>query len=211
MGMVNQMMGQIPLQNANGQGAQIPQVQMGFGNLGNFGAALGGLFNMPRPQQPQPPQQQPQQPQQQQQQQSQHQPPQQQQPAQEAERIPYGPISHLSQHITGLNLPLDNVTTDQEILNREGLTRYLRRLHHQSTRVLMQINRLVDLMEGGNYSHMNEFVPVLTSLNQANSVAIDCIRRLTQPNRPHSHPQQPPLPQPVRANLPQQPPQQPPQ
>ena len=84
----------------------------------------------------------------------------------------------LSQQLAGLNLPLDNVTTEQEILNRDALIRYLRRLHHQSTRVLMQVNRLIGLMENGNYSHMNEFVPIFRALNQANSVAIDCITRL---------------------------------
>ena len=41
-------------------------------------------------------------------------------------------------------MPLDNVTTEQETLTAEGVIRYLRRLHHQSTRSMQQLNRLLN-------------------------------------------------------------------
>ena len=126
MGMVNSMLGVPP-----GQGGQVPQMQMAFGNLGN----LMGNFRVPQPQ-TQPPQQRPQPAQQSstnaqsssnqgqqressrnsEQAQSSSNPDNRQQSSQQSsqqseQRIHYGPISHLSQHLAHLNLPLDNVLT----------------------------------------------------------------------------------------------------
>lgn len=61
----------------------------------------------------------------------------------------------------------------------------------------MQMNRLIGLMEQGNFSHINEFVPIFNALNQANAVAVDSIARVNrqqqqgnQGNRPQPQPQQ---------------------
>lgn len=81
-------------------------------------------------------------------------------------------MGQLNQNLNRLNLPIDNVTTEQEVLNRNGLARYLRRLQHQNTRALSQLNRAIALLEEGNTNHLNNFIPVFESLNQSNSVAI---------------------------------------
>ena len=58
-------------------------------------------------------------------------------------------------------------------------------------------------MESGNYSHINEFVPIFRALNDANSVAIDCISRVHAQEHPRNS-QQPVNSHPVQSQQPQQ-------
>ena len=75
---------------------------------------------------------------------------------------------------------MDNVNSAQELVNNEGVARYLRRLYHHNTRALMQLNRVITLLEQGDASQLTSFLPVLQALNDSNTVAIDCINQLNQ-------------------------------
>lgn len=100
-----------------------PQIITSFGNIGNIGSLLGNLgVRIPPPptqsqSQPQthnhpPPPPPPVQPQMQMNQNTQS-----QQPAQLPSRISYAEIGQLNQSINSLNIPIDNVTTQQETLS----------------------------------------------------------------------------------------------
>lgn len=105
-----------------------PQIITSFGNIGNIGSLLGNLgVRIPPPpptqtqSQPQthnhsPPPPPPVQPQMQMNPNIQSQQPA-QQPAQQPSRISYAEIGQLNQSINSLNIPIDNVTTQQETLS----------------------------------------------------------------------------------------------
>ena len=86
----------------------------------------------------------------------------------------------MNQNLNRLNLPIDNVITEQEMLNKSGLAKYLRRLQHQNTRALSQLNRVIGLLEEGNTSHLQNFIPVFEALNESNNTAISAIKKITQ-------------------------------
>ena len=128
-------------------GVNAPQITMSFGSSNNpLGGLLGSLGSLgvriPTPPQPE------------QQGTLNARPSQQSQPSQSQsqnsngnnnQRISYQEIGQLNQSLNNLNVPLDSVTSQNESLTPEGVIRYLRRLHHQSSRSMLQLNRLLNL------------------------------------------------------------------
>jgi cobalamin biosynthesis Mg chelatase CobN len=82
---------------------------------------------------------------------------------------------------------LDNITTSQELLTPEGVIRYLRRLHHQSTRALSQLNRALNLNQSNSTESLEIFIPVFEQMNSANIVAINCLNELRNARLAHHH------------------------
>lgn len=100
-----------------------PQIITSFGNIGNIGNLLGNLGMRMQP--PPPTQPQSSQPHNHNHPQPQNQPQMQtntplqqtvQQPSQQTSRISYAEIGQLNQTINTLNIPIDNITTQQETL-----------------------------------------------------------------------------------------------
>lgn len=157
-----------------------PQITMSFGTgnnpLGGLLSSLGGLgVRIPPPPEQannQPPPAQSVQPQSQPQSQPQPQP-----QSQNQSRISYTEIGQLNQSLNTLNIPLDSVTTQNETMTPEGVITYLRRLHHQGSRSMLQLNRLLNIAEAdnNNVGLLERFIPVFQSLNAANTVAIGCL------------------------------------